>query len=391
VITQPFVAPDRVEAANDRLRRAFDVSREAVVAARKPLAYFAAGRILTILAGLVAALHHPGFTVGNFLSTWDGQWYLKLIAGGYPNHVPEIGGRATESVIGFFPLYPMVVRAVGRVLFLPDLPAAIVTSILFGAAAVVLVHRLTRYFADDETARRAAIFFALFPGSFIFSMVYTEAVMLALAAGCFIALMDSRWVTAGVLAALATASRPNALALAAACGWQALVVIRQRREWKALIAPLLAPAGVLAYFAFLKLRTGDAGAWIRVEKEGWGQGPRLGWHTLKPLADFFRSPFTDANATTLGLGLLFALVALALLLWKRWPGMMTVYVLAVMFMGTNARLDSLRPRALLTAFPLLMAVGASTTGKRFSWLLRFSAALMVLLAVSYNTYKIGQI
>lgn len=373
------------------IKRGCEAARAAIVAARRPLAFYVLGRLITLGTVLALTVLNPGLRLGKLLSAWDGGWYLKLLAEGYPHHVPEVGGQAVPSVIGFFPLYPMIVRIVARTFFLPDLAAAIVVSIAFGAAAVVLVQRLVALFTDAQTAERAAIFFALFPGSFIFALPYTEAVMLTLAAGCLIALLRGRWVTAGLCAAVATACRPNALALAAACAWQALVVIRHRREWNALVAPLIAPAGVVAYFLFLKLRVGEFTAWVRVEKEGWGQGPTMGWRTVRPLVRFVQNPLSGVNEFTLGAGLLFTLIGLGLLLWRRWPGAITVYVLAVAFMGANARLDSLRPRGLLTAFPLILAIGAAIKGERFNWLLAASVPTLILLTVCYTTLRIGQI
>ena len=49
------------------------------------------------------------------------------------------------------------------------------------------------------------ILIALFPGSFVLSMAYSEALMLTIVALCFIALRDKHWLWAGILAAMATA------------------------------------------------------------------------------------------------------------------------------------------------------------------------------------------
>ena len=48
--------------------------------------------------------------------------------------------------------------------------------------------------------------FCLFPGSIVFSMVYAEGLLIPLAAGCILALQRRRWVMAGALAGLATAT-----------------------------------------------------------------------------------------------------------------------------------------------------------------------------------------
>src|SRR5207253_1167110 len=126
-----------------------------------------------------------------------------------------------------------------------------------------LLWRLLARIWGREVADRGTALFCFFPGSFVLSMVYSEPLMLALAIGCLLALLDRRWLVAGVLAGLATGVRPNAVALVAACAWAAAVAIVKRREWRALVAPLLAPAGLVAFFAFLWARTGRPDAWIR--------------------------------------------------------------------------------------------------------------------------------
>ena len=346
---------------------------------------------MVLAAALLAGLAHPGAAVTEFLSTWDGGWYLAVAADGYPARIPEIAGRATESTIGFFPLYPMLVRAASHVLPFSPVVVAILLSTACGAVTVLLFHRLARLFTDRGTAERAAILFAFFPGSFVLCMPYTEGLMLALAAVCFLALFQRRWWLAGFSAALATACRPTGLALAAACAWQAAVAIHQRREWQSIVAPLLAPTGVLAFFVFLQLRTGEFTAWFRVEREGWKQGPKMGLWVFQPVVRFMESPFSDRRDTVVALGLLFTLVALALLLRQRWPGALTVYTLAILTMSANARLDAVRPRALLVAFPLIFATAAAVRGRRYVYVLAASAGLLFVLAVQYNTLQLDQI
>ncbi|MDQ1507759.1 MAG: hypothetical protein QOD57_5486 [Actinomycetota bacterium] len=383
--------PQRADGGESAPPLATPAGRSCRATTARLLGSYVASRVLILVAALLAGLAHPGTTVTQFLSTWDGGWYLAVASHGYPARIPEIGGRATESTIGFFPLYPMLVRAASLIVPFSAVVVAILISTACGATVVLLFYRLARMFTDRDTAERAAILFAFFPGSFVLSMPYTEGLMLALAAVCFLALFQRRWWLAGLSAALATACRPTGLALAAACAWQAAVAIRQRREWRAIIAPLLAPTGVLAFFLFLKVRTGEFTAWLRVEKEGWKQGPKLGLWVFQPVARFLDSPFSNRRDTVVALGLLFAIVSLGVLLWQRWPGALNVYTLAILAMSANTRLDSVRPRALLTAFPLIFATAAAARGRRFAYVLAVSAGLLFVLALQYNTFQLDQI
>src|SRR4029453_404078 len=110
---------------------------------------------------------------------------------------------------------------------------------------------------DSEIAYRAMLLMAFFPGSFVLSFAYSEAMLLVLAAGCLLCLQKRQWLVGGVLASPRAATRPHGIALIAACAVAALLAIIQRREWRSLIAPLLAPVGFIAFHIFLWDRTGE--------------------------------------------------------------------------------------------------------------------------------------
>ena len=80
-------------------------------------------------------------------------------------------------------------------------------------------------------------------------------------------LIDERWLLAGVAAGLATATRPNGIALFAACAVAAAIAIHRRRDWLSLIAPLLAPVGFISFQLFLPGHTGESWPWFRVQRE----------------------------------------------------------------------------------------------------------------------------
>ena len=72
------------------------------------------------------------------------------------------------------------------------------------------------------------------PGSFVLSFSYSEALMLALVGATLLLLLDERWLLAGLSAAAATASRPNAIAICAACAVAAWIAWRRHHDWRAL-------------------------------------------------------------------------------------------------------------------------------------------------------------
>ena len=76
-----------------------------------------------------------------------------------------------------------------------------------------LVGLLARRVFSASVAARAMVLFAVFPGSFVLSFAYSEAPFIVFAASCLLLLLDEQWLLAGLAAALATATRPNGVAI----------------------------------------------------------------------------------------------------------------------------------------------------------------------------------
>ncbi len=187
---------------------------------------FVASRVMVLLAaGIVAATKQPRphsalRPMLDVLTSWDGLWYLEVVRRGYPRSVPApVNFFQLEARTAFFPVYPWLVRAADRVLPGGDTVAALAVNAVLGVAFVLLVGLLTRQIFNERVAGRAMVLACLFPGSFVLSFTYSEPAMLVLAAACLLALLRHRWILAGLLAGLATATRPNAVALVAASRW----------------------------------------------------------------------------------------------------------------------------------------------------------------------------
>lgn len=337
----------------------------------RPVGIFVASRVVVLVAMWIGTRLEPGLSMAAAASTWDGGWYVLVADAGYPSAVPAAG----SSTLAFFPLYPLLVRAFDALPFLTPIGAGLVVCGLTAMAATVVIWVLGRRLLGVEVADRAVALFAFFPGSFVLSMVYAEGVFLLLAAGCLWALVERRWLLAGVLAALGTASRPNAVALVGACAWAALVAVRSRRAWRSLVAPALAPVGIIGFFGYLWARTGEATAWFSAQRAGWEERvvPLAIADDLRQLA---RDPFADANNTVVVAGALVAVVALVLLLRSGLPG--EVVAFAVLLLGLAFVSETLgpRPRFILTAFPVFYAAALHLRGAAFSSVLGMAACTL---------------
>ncbi len=191
-------------------------------------------------AGLTIGLGSVGDVVAAPFARWDTVWFLAIAGDGYDG-----GARAA-----FFPLYPLLVGAVGTVLG-SDLIAGVVVSLVACTGALVALHRLVALDFGDRVARGAVLGVAFFPMSFFLSAVYSEALYLALSVGAFLAARTGRWAWVGLLGGCAAATRSAGIVLLLP-----LFVIwwKQRDRRPADLAWLaLVPAGLLAYVAGLEI------------------------------------------------------------------------------------------------------------------------------------------
>lgn len=297
--------------------------------------------------------------VTDVLTSWDGLWYLEIVRRGYPDSIPaSITYEQIEARAAFFPVYPWAVRVVDRLLPGGDVFAALSLNLALGAVSVVLVGVLARRLYSVSVAARAMTLYAIFPGSFVLSFAYSEAMLIVLAAACLLFLIDERWLLAGLFAALATAARPNGVALVAACVVASAIAIRRSRDWMSLIAVLLAPLGFIGFQLYVDSTADERGAWFRVQREAWAEGTSFGATAVKNTFGFLTSPF-DSPTDALTALTMIALLGMLYCLWKRplpWP--MITYCLVVIALMLVPATVTARPRFLFTAFPLFISVAA---------------------------------
>lgn len=205
------------------------------------------------------------------LSLWDGAWYENIALRGYSiDGLTE--GKYTNVV--FFPLYPMLARAVYAVLNHGYLSLQVVSG-LGTLLGVGYCYWLARLEADKATAQRMVWYIVCAPAAVFFSAAYTEGLFLLLAAACFVHARRGDWLLAGIAAGLASACRLNGAFLGGVILLEALYgparVIPHggfgdafrhlgqtlRSAWRVVVALLLAPLGFVAYASYLQVVFGD--------------------------------------------------------------------------------------------------------------------------------------
>jgi hypothetical protein len=238
---------------------------------RTILGAWAASRALVLAtAAVVQALRWPlpawyastGDRPFAVLQAWDARWYRVVAARGYldiPHH---------QSDTAFFPLFPALLNML-RPLGLSSWTSGLLLANLGLLAALFAVYELAMTWLPDASARRAAVYVALLPVGYVFSMAYPERPVLAAMAGAGASAARGRWGLAAALAAVATGGRPEGVFVAVPL--TALALHASRAELpRALAAAASAPAALDAVAAYQRVVVGDPIAFSHAQVE-WGR------------------------------------------------------------------------------------------------------------------------
>lgn len=333
-------------------------------------------------------------------SAWDAGHYVAIADRGYDELL-----RAA-----FFPLYPLLARGVGWPIG-SSLLGAIVVSLAALGVALYLLHRLVALEVGERYARPAVAVVALFPTAFFFSAIYTESLFLALTIGAFYAARRERWAIAGLVGALAAATRNTGVLLVLPL----LLLPAARRRDRLWIAVI--PVGLLAVLAYWAHR-GNFWAPFDAQKVFWGRETQpLGglvhgaWDGAVSVAQLAAGPshhllatpgpeasgqlaqpltLATVNLTDLAF-VVFAIVALVGVA-RRLPLAYTAYTAAALAVAVSAptRFEPLMslPRYVAVFFPLQiwLAMWAVDRG-RLTQTLTVSAAGLALLSAEFATWR----
>jgi hypothetical protein len=351
-------------------------------------------RLATLLAIVIASQIHHG-DLDSLLGKSDGVWYLGIAQHGY-GPTPPIGpdGVYTHlSSLAFFPMYPLLIRAFA----LPDvsyLAAALFVTAIAGLIAAGFIAAWARPIVGDRGAITLVAVWSLLPSSAVFDMAYSEALFVAAAAGCLLALQRRRWIAAAVAAIVGGLTRPTGgalvLAVAIAAG---LEVWRHRRlDPRVAAAVVLAPLGLGVALLHVSLVTGRWDGWFWLESTVW----RSGFDGGRSAAAALRSFVTGGPALhhlPLAMSACVCVAFVALTYWAlRAPGRPqppdAAYPVAagVLAIGER-RYFYVKPRLLLVGYPVLVPVARRLAALSTRTLIGLAIPSLVLTSI-YNAYLV---
>ncbi|MEU5584244.1 hypothetical protein AB0H05_04015 [Streptomyces chrestomyceticus] len=397
---------------------------------------YAAVRLLgTLVLMKWAHLQHRGLWP-LLADRWDSGWYLGIADHGYSYAFDENGFN--ESNLAFFPLYPVVVKAVAGVT--PGSRASVGVAVAVGCALLAAwgIFAVGDRLYGARVGTVLAVLWGATPVAVVQWMGYTESLFTALVAWSLYAVLTDRWVTAGGLCLLAGLTRPTGLALVAAVCVSAVVALwRLRRAAVAeptqepasggppapapapaptpalalaptpdstpdparepaqvptplpatadrdrvrriVLGALLAPLGWLAYVGWVGLRLGRADGYFAVQQQ-WDNQWDGGKETLRTLRDLLMYPsHPQLFLVVVALVLIVSVALFILCAGDRQPLPLLVFsaVLLLIVLGSGGVFFP-RARFLLPGFPLLLplALAIARAHRRVAVLALAGAAL----------------
>ena len=251
---------------------------EWVVERRQIIGWWAGSRAVVIAAALV--LHWIRAPRGYFgahifhhalgpLESWDGIWYRHIAAHGYllvPGH---------QSDPAFFPLYPLLLKIIHAAGMSTGAGGVILSNLLF-LAALIAFDAFGAEIFTRTLARRATLLLAVFPTSYVCSMVYPESLVLLAFALAGLLAVRGRWLGCAAAAAIAALARPEGILLVfpiAACALARRHQRQPKERGRIVAAILAAPAAAISFPLYLGWALHDPLAWSKAQ-HAWGRSFR---------------------------------------------------------------------------------------------------------------------
>jgi len=374
------------------------------------LGVFAIAVVLTTIASRLGIMRvvrgydtrpWAGFDVVGGWWRYDGGWYDYIATRGY-----FYKGTSEQSAVAFFPMYPLILRGIN--VFGVNVPlAGVIATIICGAFAVLAFRKWCAERLGDSLAWIATITLLTYPYAFyLMGAVYADALFLLAVLCSFLLVERGHPILAGLVGAVATATRPVGVALVV--GLVVFVIVQRkvienrhiylRRLKAADYGVLLSMSGLVAYMVYLGVRFGNPLAFQAVQRApGWDQGAgpktwfKLSWfkHVANMPENFwnwaFGKPDSDYRAlysfTVFAQGLFVLLFAY--LTWRVWKKFGAGYaaftgtLVAIALVGTKDFQGT--GRYLLACFPCFAVLAIEFSQRnRLKWLWWIGGGLLMV-------------
>ncbi len=335
-------------------------------------------------------------------ANFDGVHYITIVEKGY------VG---TGLIQAFFPIYPLIVWA-GTGLTLSPIVSGLIISGLFSLLASYLFVKLAGLDLSSKSSLWSVAALAVFPTAFFLASMYSESLFITLVLGAFLAARSGKWLLAGIISAVASASRVVGIALLPALILELIIqtqVLSQlsnqrnlnkqlsvvfnwlKQHSSQLIFCFIGAFGILSFMTYLQLEFNDPLYFLHVQSEfGAGRSeklvlyPQVVWRAIKILFTYRPIDFkywAFIQEAVVGIG------GMALLLagFRRIRPSYWLFSFFAFLIPTLTGTFSSMPRYVLVCFPLFMWLGqliSKNQTTRFFYLV-ISGTLLIINTILF--------
>jgi len=289
----------------------------------------------------------------------DAGLYQSIAAHGY--------GALPRSELRFFPLLPLLDRALHAVTFLTvGVSSLLIVNFASLLAAVGIYALVDAEFHDKLLARRAVWLITLAPPAFVFAMGYSDSILVLLVVAVFLNLRRENWWWAALFGFLAGTARPIGFLLVVPALVEGIRLWRTSSTSKrfgslcAIAAPI---AGISAYLGWASIQFGSFFEPLKIQQQSGHHG-----RFADPVVTMYHAVFNVAQGHHVGTALhvpwIFVVAALLIVTLFRLPASYGLFALAVVVVAlSGSNLDSFE-RYALSAFPLTIAAATFLRSSR---------------------------
>jgi len=308
---------------------------------------------LFIIAELAAAIIgqragiHVSVSTNPLLAVW-GRWDSV--------HYVDISRRGYYGTdMAFFPLYPALIAALGRLIGNHVVAGLLLSNTAF-FIGLFFLYQLVEHDHDRNVAHRAVFYTSIFPTAIFFSAVYTESLFFALTVAAFYAIRRRAWMIAGIVGCFAALTRVEGILLIAP-------LLIEARALPEALAPRLRIAlaaatigtGLAVYMLYLWALQGDPLYFSHVQIH-WNRHLAPPWTSIIGCIDRIIHATSSTLVANQMLELSFTIFMITLLIAGRRylkPSFTAYAALSILVPMSTSSLMSM-PRFALVLFPLFI-------------------------------------
>jgi len=311
-----------------------------------------------------AVLKNQPCDIISLWNRWDAPHFIDIAKNGYT----DVGeGR---YFIVFLPLYPFLIRLLASVIGYYELSALFISN-LASLFAGLYLYKLAKLDCPHSTALKSVFYFSIFPTSYFLIAGYTESLFLFLAIGCFYYARKEKWLSAGVMGMLASATRMTGLVLIPSLLYEFLSQRSKSKSKsvKGIFFLCMISFGFLSYLMLNYIVFENAFMFVEMQKEHWFRYLVPPWEGLLGAlwGIFWRDP--AGKVLVGGAEIVFGLFGLFCIVYafviKLRPSY-TIYMLLTWLMVASTSYWLSMPRYMLSMFPIFILF-AVIADKREEW------------------------